>query len=223
MSVFFATPCYGGALTEHTFRSALRLVEVLNAHGIEWTWFTLGNESLIPRARNTCAATFLGETDYKYLMFVDADIEFTVDDFGKLYHFAESDGMEVVCGVYRMKKPGSRYAAWRDGEQIYDLDRFGGEPITVDYAGTGFLLIARTAFEKIRAHEPDLEHDEGQIGKSWAFFDTGVVDGFYCSEDYWFCRTWRRYGEVWMLPDVRLIHHGQYAYGAEDAAEQHRG
>jgi len=49
-----------------------------------------------------------------------------------------------------MKKPDSMFAAWVGGELVTDIDQFDG-PIKVDYAGTGFMMIHRSVFEKMRA------------------------------------------------------------------------
>ena len=68
------------------------------------------------------------KTDFERLMFIDADIEFTPDHVGMLLEMDQP----ISVGVYRMKKPGSKYAAWRNGELVDDLDQFK-RPITVDY------------------------------------------------------------------------------------------
>ena len=77
--LFIATPCYGGALTEPYFKSILRLVFFFDKHNIPLQFGTIANESLVPRARNTLAAFFL-RSDCTHLMFIDADIEFKVED-----------------------------------------------------------------------------------------------------------------------------------------------
>lgn len=209
MSILFCTPCYGGLVTEPHFRSCLELRQALNIAGMEHSWLTGRNESLIARARNEMTATFL-ESDYTHMMWLDADIEFTPEDVASLWNL-EAD---VAVGIYPMKKPEKCwYAAWVDGELVKDLDRFSG-PIEVDYAGTGFMLIRRSCIDKMIEAYPETKY-EGPNGEVYALYNTPVVEGHFDSEDYHFCRKWRALGgKVLADPSVRLIHHGAYAFGS---------
>lgn len=209
MSVLICTPCYGGQVTEPYFRSCMTLRESLLVNGVHHDWLTITNESLVQRARNTIVSKFL-ETDYEKLFFIDADIEFTEHDFGKVYSICE----DVSVGVYAMKDPKkARYAAWIDGELVTDLDQFN-EPVEVDYAGTGFMCINRDVLERMLNFFPERAHSDG-VGKSFAWFDPRVDDGIYLSEDYAFCKDVQGLMDcrVVMDPSVRLKHHGTYAYG----------
>lgn len=206
--VLFCTPCYGGQVTEPHFASCLNLKEALTAMKVPHAWYTLGNESLVTRARNNCARYFLKNTDFSHLMFLDADIEFEPDDVGKIWHMNK----DIAVGVYRMKKEGSKYAAWVNGELVDDLGNYHS-PLVVDYAGTGFMMIKREVFLKIEQETPHLAHEDHD-GPTHAFFDTAIEEGAYLSEDYFFCKRWRESGgEIWMDPSVKLKHHGTCAYG----------
>jgi hypothetical protein len=207
--ILFCTPAFGGMVTEHYFSSALHLVRALTIRGVGYDWLTLRNESLITRARNTCVARFLKDTDLSHLMFIDADIQFTADEVARIWNL----GADVAAGCYPMKKPDAPYALWIKGKLVTELDQFKG-PTEVDYAGTGFMLIKRMVFEKIIEQHPEISHQEGEIGQSWAIFDTEIVDNCYLSEDYLFCRRWRNMGgKIVVDPQVRLKHVGQYVYG----------
>jgi hypothetical protein len=87
------------------------------------------------------------------------------------------------------------------------------------YAGTGFLMIARTALDAILAanpgHHADLSDVEPGGERTAMLFDTLVEAGTgqHLSEDYAFGRRWRDLGgHIWadMLP--RLSHVGHAAY-----------
>ena len=95
---FIATPCYGGALTEPYFRSVIKLMTFFNQHKVPLAFGTIANESLVTRARNVLLAYFLA-SDYTHLMFIDADIEFQVDDILKLY----AHERDVCVGAYPKK------------------------------------------------------------------------------------------------------------------------
>lgn len=212
MSLLICTPMYGGQCTSAYFGSALALKDALTAGGVAHDWLVGRNESLVQRARNACVATFL-ETDYRKLLFIDADIEFTAEDVARLWNM----DADVAVGIYAMKKPDEAwYAVWRDGVLVTDLDGFGGEPVAVDYAGTGFMMIDRSVFGRLCAPEYEAARPDGSGTRvERAYFDTGVEDGIYLSEDYWFCKRWREAGgEVLAHPDVRLKHWGGYAFGA---------
>ncbi len=208
MSILFCTPCYGGQCTAGYLRSVLKLKESLTEQEMAHDWNIATNESLITRARNEMAATFL-RTEYERLMWIDADIEFSPDDVADLWNL----DADIAVGVYPMKLPDKQwYAAWVDGKLVKDLDQFGG-PIEVDYAGTGFMMIKRMVFLKMIGAFPETEY-EGPDGKVFALYNTPVVDQLFESEDYHFCRRWRTLGgKIVMDPSIRLLHHGAYAYG----------
>lgn len=252
MSILFVTPCYGGQVFEPHFGSCQNLKEELTKQGIAHDWLTGRNESLVHRARNEMMATFL-KTDYERMMFIDADIEFKSDDVAKLWNL----DTDVAVGVYPMKKRDECwYAAWINGKLVKDLDQFDG-PVPVDFAGTGFFMVKRTAllrmiqhyghsfieddaWEALKREFSEAVHDmmpldiirervtalmekgfspgvlyDGPHGEVPALFNTPIIDRHFDSEDYSFCRKWRAIGGKIMLePSVRLIHWGQYAYGA---------
>jgi len=96
--LFIATPCYGGALTEPYFKSILRLVFFCDKHSIPLQFGTIANESLVPRARNTLTAFFL-KSDCTHLFFIDADIEFKVEDVIRLI----AADRDITVGAYPKK------------------------------------------------------------------------------------------------------------------------
>lgn len=135
-------------------RSCIELKEVLTAQGVDHNWALGSNESLVHRGRMEMMQRALDETNYQYLMWLDADIQFTPDDVGKLWQLVTDPGenVEIAVGVYPMKKPNqSWYAAWVNGELVKDLSQFD-QPMKVDYAGTGFMLISRAALEGVRRY-----------------------------------------------------------------------
>ena len=95
LSIFVATPCYGGQMFEGYFRSAMSLKTLCNSLGLDISFFTVTNESLITRARNTCTAHFL-QSSADYLLFIDSDIEFNAEDVLRLLAHKE----KIVAGAY---------------------------------------------------------------------------------------------------------------------------
>lgn len=95
-----AIPAYGGMMHESCFISLLQFLIEASKLGINWTLDTMGNESLIPRARNNLAGKFLHNQKATHLMFIDSDIRFKPEDILKLI-VADKD---ICCGAYPVKK-----------------------------------------------------------------------------------------------------------------------
>lgn len=211
-------------MLEQHVSSCYHLKKELDAAGIKHDFLRIRNESLITRARNVCAASFLNETDLGYLLFIDADIEFQPADVARIWNLGLG-GSNVVAGHYRHKKADAPYSAWVRGA-LRPIDDFK-EPFEVDYAGTGFMLIPRETFERLIEEHHDWEYEEGMPLEdkphlpptlpTWAFFQDPIEDSelgrFHLSEDYFFCKSVRELGmKVIMDPSVRLKHWGMYPY-----------
>ena len=179
---FIATPCYGGALTEPYFRSTIKLLTFFNSHKIPLAFGTIANESLVTRARNVLLAYFLN-SDYTHLLFIDADIEFQVDDVIKLY----AHDKDVVVGAY--PKKGVNWNNIKDGMKLKESEGKtveGGQigALGSDYAinfkfndverkqvsvqngliplhdaGTGFMMIKREAIMKLIDAYPEIKYN----------------------------------------------------------------
>ena len=72
---------------------------VLNGAGIPFSYNTLMNESLITRARNLLAHTFL-QSNSTHLMFIDADIGFNANDIISMINVDK----DIICGIYPKKE-----------------------------------------------------------------------------------------------------------------------
>lgn len=216
-NIFFATPCYGGMLTDQFFLSMFRMSQTLMQHGINFRVTTLRNESLISRARNILTAMFLG-SNCTHLMFIDSDIEFQPDDILRALAYDKP----VVAGAYPKKALPVQYAinfkfVNPETRQI----RVENGAVEVLDASTGFFLIKRETIEKMIAAYPELHYkNDSNIDPSlnkhcYALFDTMIdpVDSRYLSEDYTFCRRWQQLGgEIWLDPNTKLNHVGSYTF-----------
>lgn len=248
--LFVATPMYGGQCHGSYCKSVADMMTVCTKYAIDARLFFIFNESLITRARNYLADEFL-RSDMDYLMFIDSDIHFEAQDILVLMHFAiEHPEMEILCGPYPKKT-----ISWEKIKAAVDkgfadgnpniLDEFVGdyvfnptddidhfridEPVQVKEGGTGFMLIQRSAFEKMDKAYPELMYKPDHVRTKnfdgsreiMAYFDT-VIDPKskrYLSEDYMFCQWARAAGaQVWMLPWIKLKHAGNYVFGGSLAA-----
>lgn len=90
---------FWGLLHNGFFQSVLDLSVNFTKLNIPFEMMTIGNESLIQRARNGIVARFMGDDDATHLMFIDADITFSWVSVVKLL----LSGKELCGGCYPKK------------------------------------------------------------------------------------------------------------------------
>ena len=216
-NVFFATPCYGGQVTDQFFLSMFRMSQKFMQTGINFRITTLRNESLITRARNILTAMFL-DSDCTHLMFIDADIEFQADDILRALAYDKP----IIAAAYPKKTLPIQYAI---NFKFTDVERKqirveNGAAEVLD-ASTGFFLIKRETVEKMIEAHPELHYrNDSNIDPNlnkycYALFDTILDpdDNRYLSEDYTFCRRWQKLGgEIWLDLNTKLNHVGAYTF-----------
>jgi len=239
--LFIATPCYGGALTEAYFRSSIRLLTFCNQHQIPIAFGTIANESLVTRARNVLVAYFL-QSDFTRLMFIDADIEYQVEDVIKLV----AHNKDVAVGAY--PKKGVNWQRIRESVRANDTNytdqqiaSFGSDYainfkfmnrdlkqiaienglIRLHDGATGFMMIKREVIDRMIKQYPELKYNNDlntppELNPHfYAFFDTMIdpKDKRYLSEDYTFSRRWQDMGgEIWLDPSISLNHYGSFNF-----------
>ena len=235
-NIFFATPCYGGVVTDQYFLSMFKLSQLLNAAKINFRITTLRNESLVTRARNILTAMFL-ESDCSHLMFIDADIEFEPDSVIRMlamnkpliaaaYPKKTIDWDNVRKAAIEGKDDISKYSAqyainlkFKD-PRTRELNVDNGAIEVMD-ASTGFFLVQRIVFEKMIQAYPELHYKndssiDPRFNKHcYALFDTWIdpTDNRYLSEDYTFCRRWQNIGgKIWLDPNTKLSHVGAFTF-----------
>lgn len=241
-SLFIATPCYGGNLLAANARSLIHLYLMAQGNGVNVHLpYFLMNESLVTRARNYCVQSFL-DSGASHMMFIDADIEFNPADVLSLLQLCDEDtDKDIVAGVYPKKN-----ISWEKvvkavnkgfaDKNPNDLQNFVGDYvmgvaeegtyqmdqlIPVNEAGTGFMMIKRSVFEKFAEaypelkYSPDHKRNKGFDGERQitAFFLDVIDNDRHLSEDYMFCHYARRIGlKVWVAPWMRMNHYGTYPF-----------
>ena len=215
--VHIAMPCYGGMLTESTFMSFIKWSNTTRQLGIDWTLETMVNESLISRARNTLTAKFLDMPDSTHLFFVDADIGW---EPWHLLVLLNRD-KDVIGGLYPMKTMPIKWVV--NGFEGAEEGPDGLQEVSK--AGTGFLLMKKQVFEKMKTHpackpyKNDIGLDPKYDAYLRTYFDTAVRQNRYYSEDWTFCENWRDLGgRIWVDKRVLLRHSGSYVFCMENQA-----
>lgn len=206
--LLIGTPAYGG-MVHSDFASALLTYQQMQ---IGFALMTIGNESLITRARNSILSEFHARPEFTHLLFLDADV--LLPPAG-LHRMLDS-GRDVIGAAVALK---GRNA---DGSRIFNVGKTCGEDgphYRVERIGTAALLLSRKAVDALVADAVD----DGRIYKTnrqlrgmtlrapvhYDVFRTGVVDDEYLSEDFWVCRQLRRLGfDVFLDPTIVTRHSG---------------
>jgi len=241
LGVMIATPCYGGQLTLAYLNGILNTISVSNKYKFKINLNTIGNESLITRARNTLVSQFLDMDEQKHnelthLMFIDSDIGFNGEAVWRLLNSSH----DIVCGIYPQKSIDWNLAnsliAKGDLNSLeqkvlkYNLNFKNPSNIKVVNgftevleAATGFMCIKKEVFYKMKEAYPELKYSSDQTinnkrfssNNCYAFFDCIIDEKSkrYLPEDYTFCRRWQKIGgKIYADVSSPLTHYGTYAF-----------
>lgn len=216
--VMIATPVARAPALAYTL-SLVETVVALQREGIDCARHFVVGSSNLPVARNQACAAFLASncTD---LLFIDDDMGWKPESVIRL--LASDKPIAAVVGRKRWDSPNTDPAVWcgrpvsnPDGSGIIQDDM---GLIKFERVGTGFIKIARTAFETLIAAHPEWK----AVGKAemtpevksfyYRFFKFGN-DEFEGGEDFEFCNAWRALGgEIWVDPEQKISHIGEKDY-----------
>ena len=234
--IMLCTPCYGGMMQESYFHSVIKLLQEAREKEYKIHLNTMGNESLITRARNTMVSQFLDNEHCTHLLFVDSDIAFQPELVTKLLNFDK----DVVTAIYPRKTiewQNLEYYAKQGELEAMEQKLLGynmnfPDPLNINVengfvevldAATGFMLIKRDVFTKMKEAYPELKYTSDQIinnqryssDSCYSFFDC-MIDpdsNRYLSEDYTFCRRWQKIGgKIYAEILSPLTHFGTYGF-----------
>lgn len=226
MRLLISTPCYGSQLFRNYVSSLQVSLRQANEEGlldhVEILW--QGSESLIPRGRNM-DATYLLEHGFDKLLTIDADIDFTYEDFRRII----TSERDIVGGIYPLKcfplvanfNPirEHREEFFSSGRGI-DLDallRFRekyADPETgeveVEHVPTGFMCVTQKVFATL-SHTVEtyfsFQPDVGTVKGFFEFYPSGARNKAYESEDWSFCRLAREAGFIPHINTKVLLGH----------------
>ncbi len=224
IKIFLGMPMYGGLLTEPTMHGLLDLQQWTMMNGIGLRFQSMGNESLITRARNTIVSMMLDQQDFiaTHLLFIDADIGFSWKNIERLI-CADKD---VVCGIYPRKHihlekiknilnedPNISLDALEAKSLGYNINldnpsNVKGENgyFKVNEAATGMMLVKREVLTTMFKNFPERKYETDQIVNGLHYRSDNCYDLFavgpymtagqkrYLSEDYYFSRLWQECG-----------------------------
>lgn len=220
-SILFAIPCYGGQVQDTCMHGIYKFAKHAPEYGINHELYLVSNESLISTGRSNIANFFVNDTDFDYLMCIDADIGFQWQDIIRLL----SHNVEFVTAPYSMKviPPQYNFVVHPSKETHKDL-------IRLSHIGTGFHLVHRNVFKKMAQNYPDLKYipesnhrhiSNAVKNNSYHFYQT-MIDGGIVPEDISFCRRYNDIGgKIWLDADINLTHAGNHIFeGIPNLKEQ---
>jgi hypothetical protein len=222
--IFLGMPMYGGLLTEPTMHGLLELQQLSMASNVGLRLQSMGNESLITRARNTIVSMMMDQQDFvaTHLLFIDADIGFSWKNIERLL-CADKD---VVCGIYPRKhlhleklkgileeSPDASIEEIEAKALGYNVNFDNPEKLLgengffkVNEAATGMMLVKRNVFRTMFKKFPERKYETDQIVNGKHYRSDNCYDLFavgpymtagqkrYLSEDYYFSRLWQECG-----------------------------
>ncbi|MEA2921369.1 MAG: hypothetical protein QOF07_1332 [Bradyrhizobium sp.] len=210
-SIFIGTPAMDRRVHVDYAESLLLSQIALKQANIGFAVQFTVQDSLVMQARNQILTQFLA-SDATDLIFIDSDIGWEAKSLLRLI----SHDVPIVAGVYRRKSASPSFTVQFADAHAVERNRKTGlvEAIRV---GAGYLRIQRKAVEKMIAAHPGLRYSQplpsGNMEERYALFDTSLVNGGFCGEDYTFCDRWRATGgKIWVDPDIVLRHVGTTTY-----------
>jgi len=213
--VLIATP--GENMVSAYVQALVDTTRVLNEKGISYQLLTKSG-SFVPSTRElTATDTFShnwetreiasGKYTYNKIIWIDSDIEWTPEDFLKLYY---SD-LDIISGLYQTNPNGTVAVNLTDPlgrptlvNKVHFL--LWDVPVEVGGVGFGFVAMKSGVFEKM--NRPWFKIREVQ----WDNLDFKVNMG----EDYSWCEGAKEAGfKIWVDPLVKLKHHKEIIYVVE--------
>jgi len=211
ISIMVGTPAYNGMVHTDYVNSLMSF----NIAGLNYSFLSLGGESLITRARNTILAHFHHNKTFTHLLFLDGDVFLDGKDVKKMLE----TGHDVIGAPVPLK-------TLEDGKPVFNISGPLGEEenlAVVERLGTAAMILSRKAVTvlvedaikdgRVYGANP-LARGIGDTEEIYDVFQVGVRNGDYLSEDYWVCCRLRDLGfKVYVDLSIRTRHHGIKSFG----------
>ena len=188
--VLIGTPAYGGMIHSDYVNALLTYQHA----GISFGLMTIGNESLITRARNTILSEFLLREEFTHLLFIDADVLLPAPGLGRLI----GHDKDVIGAPVALKGRQAARSCRRIGTAVFMLSRRAVRSLAEDARKSGHVY-----------SKGNTARGASIASVHYDVFRVGVVDDEYLSEDYWVCRSLRRLGyDIFVDPTIVTQHSG---------------
>jgi hypothetical protein len=234
MKILVGTPAFGGQITTDYLVSMVTTTRGFIRDNVEFVIYTLTNESLISRGRNTIANAAV-EGGYDKLVFIDADIGWQYSDMCLLLNSPRP----IVGGTYPLKAfpiamnfnplmqhmelfetegpNGKMYRKTMDKMALYK-EKYAdtnGE-VEVMHVPTGFMSINVAVLKHLKDKVASYTQRDFHTGKTTIiheYFPIRIKNGVLESEDWAFCSIARENGiPVYMNANIITAHTGTHTF-----------
>jgi hypothetical protein len=151
------------------------------------------------------------DSDCTHILCVDSDLGWESSQVVKML----LAGKEIVAGVYPSR--GENSFTFRPFLNENGSIQTEGHLLKMEYIPAGFMLMQRSALEKMKTKFPELyfqpKNDQLKHADGYCFFEAGVWEGEFWGEDYTFCRRAREAGlDIWVDPLIKFNHAGRCGF-----------
>jgi hypothetical protein len=207
MKVMVATPAYSGKVDIPYAVSYAETVCLLRTRNIEVQPCIVQSGSLLVAERNRLVQAFW-ESDCTHILCIDGDLGWPAQAVLAMLDAKK----EFVAGVYPARGAEKTFL-FRPEHREDGAIETDNHLLKMQYIPAGFMLIARSAIEKMRGAHPDLYYEpkdpRNNPDPGYCFFNTEVWEGEFWGEDFVFCRKAREAGvDIWVDPLIQFNHAG---------------
>ena len=213
LNLMIATPAYGCMVHTDFLHSIIPIVRGGMIHNIGIEIITIGNNSLVPKARNSLISYFHEHKELSHLIFIDADMGLQPDTIPGLI----KRNVDVIGCPVPMKGFDKNGLPVLNVGEIYSFDETG--LAEVEHVGNAVLMFSRKAVDDIIAvsesysDDPKFSRGDRLSQTAYDVFKIGVVNGHYLPEDYYVCYRFRELGYKIFVDFLHIPkHNGNFAF-----------
>lgn len=201
--IFIATPAYQGTVHACYALALNETTQLLAKYSIDYSVHISSTSTMLVAERNHLLAVFL-KSDATHILCIDSDLAWPATAVKDFLDFDE----EFIAGVYPSRRNHTYYCKFlknADGS----LKRSEKNLIEATAVPAGFMLIKRSAIEKMIEYHPELRYSYDDAFEEYCLFNTEVKNGKFQGEDYVFCsRACAADIKIWIDPLVEFDHAG---------------
>lgn len=213
INLMIATPAYNCQMHMDYHNSMLALQEGALKSGINVDFVTIGNQSLVPKARNDIASYFYVSKQYTHLVFIDADVGSPSNCIPALLK-RDVDIIGVPVPLKGVDEKGS--PVLNIGEVLHIKDGLA----ETTHVGNAILMFSRQAIDSLvnisDVYYNDPEYSRGSFltRKAYDIFKIGVVNERYLPEDYYVCHRLREQlgYKIYIDLTIPVKHNGMHSF-----------
>ena len=210
--IYLGIPTYNGLIHHTTVAGLCQVSRHCGKSGMGIALDVIPHDAFIGRARNLLVKRFLASpaTD---LVFIDADVGFSLDDFAKLCR----PDVDMAMGLYCVKDDKRlAFPALMTVPEKRLPQEGANDLISLEYGPAGFMRVKRAVFEAMIAKFPEEYYEDGTEGKIYDLFPCGRIGNSFIGEDISFCQRAKECGfDIWAVQGTNLLHSGEKTWPAK--------